>query len=109
MALVIEGEERIAAPLQKVWEALNDPEVLKATMRSREYLERGEGEGKTLLDCMKDGGQDGMQHFDGEIEKLIRQGTITLPTGLLYATNPGNLAVTLFDAPAENDDPVITA
>ena len=84
-------------------------EVLKATMRSREYLERGEGEGKTLLDCMKDGGQDGMQHFDGEIEKLIRQGTVTLPTGLLYATNPGNLAVTLFDAPAENDDPVITA
>jgi twitching motility protein PilT len=84
-------------------------EVLKATMRSREYLERGEGEGKTLLDCMRDGGQDGMQHFDGEIEKLIRQGTITLPTGLLYATNPGNLAVTLFDAPAENDDPVITA
>ena len=30
MALVIEGEERIAAPVQKVWEALNDPEVLKA-------------------------------------------------------------------------------
>ncbi|TIL69507.1 MAG: carbon monoxide dehydrogenase, partial [Mesorhizobium sp.] len=26
MALVIEGEERIAAPLQKVWEALNDPD-----------------------------------------------------------------------------------
>ncbi|TIW82984.1 MAG: carbon monoxide dehydrogenase, partial [Mesorhizobium sp.] len=25
MALVIEGEERIAAPVQKVWEALNDP------------------------------------------------------------------------------------
>ncbi|TIX24902.1 SRPBCC domain-containing protein, partial [Mesorhizobium sp.] len=32
MALVIEGEERIAASLQKVWEALNDPEVLKATI-----------------------------------------------------------------------------
>jgi len=29
MALVIEGEERIAAPLQKVWEALNDPAILK--------------------------------------------------------------------------------
>jgi uncharacterized protein len=29
MALVIEGEERIAAPVQKVWEALNDPDVLK--------------------------------------------------------------------------------
>ena len=30
MALVIEGEERIAAPVQKVWDALNDPDVLKA-------------------------------------------------------------------------------
>ena len=29
MALVIEGEERISAPVQKVWEALNDPDVLK--------------------------------------------------------------------------------
>ncbi|TIT87643.1 MAG: carbon monoxide dehydrogenase, partial [Mesorhizobium sp.] len=25
MALVIEGEERIAAPVEKVWDALNDP------------------------------------------------------------------------------------
>ncbi|TIM31767.1 MAG: carbon monoxide dehydrogenase, partial [Mesorhizobium sp.] len=32
MALVIEGEERIAAPLQKVWEALNDPDVLRQTI-----------------------------------------------------------------------------
>lgn len=30
MALTIEGEERIAAPVQAVWEALNDPAVLKA-------------------------------------------------------------------------------
>ena len=29
MALVIEGEERIAAPVRKVWEALNDPAVLE--------------------------------------------------------------------------------
>lgn len=30
MALIIEGEERIVAPLDEVWVALNDPEVLKA-------------------------------------------------------------------------------
>ena len=30
MALVIEGEEHIAASIQKVWEALNDPDTLKA-------------------------------------------------------------------------------
>ncbi|MAW86878.1 MAG: carbon monoxide dehydrogenase [Phyllobacteriaceae bacterium] len=29
MAMVIEGEERIEAPVETVWQALNDPEVLK--------------------------------------------------------------------------------
>ena len=39
MALVIEGEERIAAPLQKVWEALNDPKILKDTIPGCQSLE----------------------------------------------------------------------
>src|SRR5262249_26960262 len=30
-------------------------EILKSTMRTREYIERGEAEGKTLLDAMRDG------------------------------------------------------
>jgi carbon monoxide dehydrogenase subunit G len=30
MALIIEGEERIAAPVHKVWEALNNPDILMA-------------------------------------------------------------------------------
>ena len=40
MALVIEGEERIAAPAEKVWQALNDPEVLKACIPGCESLEK---------------------------------------------------------------------
>ena len=40
MALVIEGEERIAAPLDKVWQALNDPEVLKACIPRCQNLEK---------------------------------------------------------------------
>jgi uncharacterized protein len=40
MALVIEGEERIAAPLQKVWEALNDPDVLRQTIPGCQSLEK---------------------------------------------------------------------
>jgi carbon monoxide dehydrogenase subunit G len=40
MALVIEGEERIEAPLQKVWEALNDPAVLKACIPGCQSLEK---------------------------------------------------------------------
>ncbi|MBZ9796566.1 SRPBCC family protein [Mesorhizobium sp. ES1-4] len=39
MALVIEGEERIAAPVQKVWEALNDPAILKDAIPGCQSLE----------------------------------------------------------------------
>jgi uncharacterized protein len=40
MALVIEGEERISAPVQKVWEALNDPDILKECIPGCESLEK---------------------------------------------------------------------
>ena len=72
-------------------------EILKSTLRTREYLEKGEEEGKTLLDAMRDGDTEGMQHFDGEIETLIRTGVIDIETGLAFATNPGNLALQLAD------------
>ena len=39
MALVIEGEERIAAPIDKVWAALNDPEVLKEAIPGCQNLD----------------------------------------------------------------------
>ncbi len=72
-------------------------EILKSTLRTREYVEKGENEGKTLLDAMRDGSDDGMQYFDGEIERLIRAGTVDLETGLSYATNAGNLRLELAD------------
>jgi twitching motility protein PilT len=72
-------------------------EVLKSTMRTREYIENGDTEGKSLLDAMRDGELDGMRHFDGELEKLVRAGEIDLETAFLYATNPGNLRVELAD------------
>src|SRR5215831_6587563 len=72
-------------------------EVLKSTMRTREYVEKGDSEGRSLLDAMRDGGLEGMQHFDGEIEKLIRSGVITVKTGMLYATNPDNLRLQVSD------------
>ena len=40
MALVIEGEERVAAPIDKVWQALNDPDVLKACIPGCQNLEK---------------------------------------------------------------------
>jgi twitching motility protein PilT len=72
-------------------------EVLKSTLRTREYIEQGEQGGKTLLDAMRDGAQDGMQHFDGEIERMVRAGTINAEVGLSYATNPSNLRLALVD------------
>lgn len=72
-------------------------EILKSTMRTREYVEKGENEGKTLLDAMRDGTTEGMQHFDGEIEKLIRSGMVEVATGLSYSTNAGNLRLEIAD------------
>ncbi len=66
-------------------------------MRTREYVEKGEGEGKTLLDAMRDGSTEGMQHFDGEIEKLIRAGIVDFETALSYSTNAGNLRLEMAD------------
>ncbi len=84
-------------------------EILKSTLRTREYVEKGEGEGKTLLDAMRVGQAEGMQHFDGEIEKLIRAGTIDFETGLGYATNPGNLRLELADFTPSPATPVAEA
>ena len=78
-------------------------EILKSTMRTREYLERGENEGKSLLDAMRDGELEGMQYFDGELEKLLRAGVITRTTAILYATNAGNLQVLIADIPPDED------
>jgi twitching motility protein PilT len=72
-------------------------EILKSTMRTRDYVEKGETEGKSLLDAMRDGDTEGMQHFDGEIEKFIRAGLIDFETGLGFATNTGNLRLELAD------------
>jgi twitching motility protein PilT len=72
-------------------------EILKSTMRTREYVEKGESEGKSLLDAMRDGTTEGMQHFDGEIEKLIRAGIVDFETGLSYSTNAGNLRLEMAD------------
>ena len=72
-------------------------EILKATSRTREYIERGESEGKSLMDAMEQGELDGMQTFDGEIEKMIRAGTIKKDDGVAYASNYGNLLLRLGD------------
>ena len=102
-----DGEGRIAAI-----------EILKSTMRTREYIEKGESEGKSLIDAMDQGDQEGMQSFDGVIEQMVRTGVLTQQAALPYATNMGNLMLRLGDlggktqvpaaeAPAKDDDSML--
>ena len=82
-------------------------EILKSTLRTREYVEKGEGDGKTLLDAMRSSSTEGMQYFDGEIEKLLRAGTIDFETGMAYATNAGNLRLEVSDLGSAPADPLL--
>ncbi len=70
-------------------------EILKANPRTRECIEKGERDGKTLLDAMKAGSSEGMQHFDGEIAQLVRDRIVDLETGLSFASNPALLGQAL--------------
>lgn len=70
-------------------------EIMKSNPRTREYIEKGESEGKTLLDAIRDGEIDGMQDFDSVIKKMIEEKVITLEDGLSYATNQNNLLLQL--------------
>jgi len=80
-------------------------EILKSTMRTRDYVLKGEMEGRSLIDAMHDGSVDGMQTFDDELEKLWSRRVITREIALAYSTNPTNLALRLSDG-LEDSAPV---
>jgi twitching motility protein PilT len=66
-------------------------EILKANARTRECVEKGERENKTLLEAIKTGTAEGMQHFDGDIARLVKNQVVDFETGLSFATNPAVL------------------
>jgi twitching motility protein PilT len=70
-------------------------EIMRSNPRTREYIEKGESDGKTLLDAIRDGAIDGMQDFDGVLREFIQKEIITLEDGLSYATNQNNLLLQL--------------
>ncbi len=78
-------------------------EILKSNQRTREYIEKGESEGKTLLDAMRDGEIDGMQDFDSVIRTMIEKETITLEDGLSFSTNQNNLMLQLKGLSSSDD------
>lgn len=66
-------------------------EILKTTPRTAHFLECDDPAGDALLETMKNGASEGMQHFDGEIEKLVRARVLDLETALTHATEPEQL------------------
>ena len=63
---MLEGEERIEAPVQKVWAALNDPEVLKVCIPGCELLEKKSDTGMAAIVLLKMGPIKA--RFAGEVE-----------------------------------------
>ena len=78
-------------------------EILRSSPRTREYIEAGEADGKSLLDAMKDGKLDGMQDFDTVIRDFIERGVVSLEDGLAFATNQNNLLLELKGVTAGED------
>ena len=70
-------------------------EILKANARTRECIEKGERDNRCLLDAIKAGASEGMQHFDGEIAQLVQDRVVDLETGLSFASNPALLGQAL--------------
>lgn len=78
-------------------------EILRSSPRTREYIEAGETQGKSLLDAMRDGKLDGMQDFDSVILEMIESRVISLEDGLTFATNQNNLLLALKGLTAGED------
>src|SRR5262249_57594993 len=76
-------------------------EMRKWNRRKRDYVLKGETEGRSLTDAMHDGQVDGMQCFDDELERLWNERVISKEIALAYASNPTNLALRLVDEPAD--------
>lgn len=72
-------------------------EILSSNSRTREYIEKGEKDGRSIVDAMNDGEMEGMQTFDKELEKMIRNGTVKREVALAYSTNANNLALAISD------------
>jgi twitching motility protein PilT len=66
-------------------------EILKANPRTHDCLEHGDPPRQNLLTIMKESASEGMQHFDGEIEKLVRSGVLDLETALQHSSHPQEL------------------
>jgi twitching motility protein PilT len=66
-------------------------EMLMANPGTQSCMEVGDSTAESLLQAMKDGASEGMQHFDGELQKLVHAGVVSFDTAMMYATGPQQL------------------
>jgi twitching motility protein PilT len=63
-------------------------EMLKACPRTQSCIEVNDSSGDNLLQAMRDGGSEGMQHFDGELQKLVQADVVDFDTAMMYTSDP---------------------
>ena len=89
-------------PRQDTHQRVPVVEILKVHPGTMENPESNEFSSQTLLQTLKNGSSEGMQHFDGEIEKLVRANIVDLKTAMTYATDPQQLRQALLDFRLQN-------
>jgi twitching motility protein PilT len=72
-------------------------EVFKLTQRTAGAVECEDATGHNLLEVIKAGAGEGMQHFDAEIEKLVRCGIVDPQAAFTHANDPQELKQALSD------------
>jgi twitching motility protein PilT len=66
-------------------------EVFKNSQRTASYIECEDPSGDTLLEAVRNGSHEGMQHFDAELERLVRDQIVDFEVALSYANDPQQL------------------
>ena len=72
-------------------------EIFKLTPRTVGAVECEDPSGHNIFEAIKAGTSDGMQHFDADIEKLVRKGVVDVPTALAHASDAHELKNALSD------------
>ena len=89
----LDGQGRVAAI-----------EILKSTARTRDYIEKGESENRSLVDAMLQGAHEGMQCFDSVIEQFVRANVVRMEEALPYTSNANNFILQMNDFTVSHEE-----
>jgi twitching motility protein PilT len=67
-------------------------EIVTPSLQTRDCIVAGDNLRENILAAIKAGELDGMQHFDAEIEKLLRAEVVEIEAALAHATDPQELS-----------------